>query len=336
MFRKPMRVLMKTLRTLILFALMVILTACAHHQKIPFEATRTVYSATAGQNASMHQYAPLFLAHDYQATYNRVGRPAAKYDSQGNEQIYIDGKNPVIYFAKRGFTTPKGTYTNLIYRVHFPKVPFSLIPFNLTAGNNIGLMVVITLDSQQRPVLVTTVHTCGCYLAIVPTSFLPSDALPVKWGEKTMRVYGERLPGLLNYAKIREPQLLIHLRPQVHRVMDLKIIDRQELQDARRFSVIEAPLKPVQELGNIPLGDGFTSFYYQEGILKGHVKGSVKPLESLLLSLPSLDFFVGTDKEYAGSQESGNPFYTSLKPWNRNASDMWDFAKFLEFWGWRL
>jgi len=327
---------MKIFRTLILSALMVILTACAHHQKIPFEATHAVYAAAGATDSQIRQYAPLFLAHDYQATYNRIGRPAAKHDDQGNELIYVDSQNPVIYFLKRDFTTPKGTYTNLIYRVHFPETPFSLIPFNLTAGNNIGLMVVITLDSQQRPVLVTTVHTCGCYLAIVPTSFLPSDALPVKWGEKTMRVYGERLPGLLNYAKIREPQLLIHLRPQVHRVMDLKIIDRQELQDARRFSVIEAPLKPVQELGNIPLGDGFTSFYYQEGILKGHVKGSVKPLESILLSLPSLDFFVGTDKVYAGSQESGNPFYTSLKPWNRNASDMWNFAKFLEFWGWRL
>ena len=31
-----------------------------------------------------------------------------------------------------------------------------------------------------------------------------------------------------------------------------------------------------------------------------------------------------------------NHLYTSLKPWNRNESDMWNFARFLEFWGWRL
>jgi hypothetical protein len=34
--------------------------------------------------------------------------------------------------------------------------------------------------------------------------------------------------------------------------------------------------------------------------------------------------------------ETSNPFYTSLKPWNRKASDMWNFTEFLEFWGWRL
>jgi len=31
-----------------------------------------------------------------------------------------------------------------------------------------------------------------------------------------------------------------------------------------------------------------------------------------------------------------NHLYTSLKPWNRTESDMWNFARFLEFWGWRL
>jgi hypothetical protein len=316
--------------------LMVILTACAHHQKIPFEATRTVYSAVAGQDAQIFQFAPVFLVHDYQATYNRIGQASAKYDDQRNEKIYIDTQKPTVYFLRRSFSTPRGRYSNLIYRVHFPEVPFGLIPFNLTAGNNIGLMVVITLDSQQRPVLVTTVHTCGCYLAIIPTSFLPRDALPLEWNEKPLSVYGETLPPLVDYSKTDDPKLLVYLRPQVHRIMDLEVIDRQELQDGRRFKVIEAPLKPAQELENIPLGDSFTSFYYQEGILKGHVKGSIKPLESILLSLPSLDFFVGTDKAYADSQESGNPFYTSLKPWNRHASDMWDFAKFLKFWGWRL
>jgi len=332
---------MKTIRTSILspvliLSLLLILTACAHHQKIPFEAVHAVYSATAEKDSQLHKYAPLFLAHDYQASYNRIGQPAAKYDDQSNEQIYVDNEIPVIYFLKRNFTTAKGSYTNLIYRVHFPEVPFSLIPFNLTAGDNIGLLVVITLDSQQRPVLVTTVHTCGCYLAIVPTSFLPVDALPDKWTKKPISVYGEILPGLADYSKTKDPKLLVYLRPEVHRVMDLQIIDARELQDGPRFNVIHADLKPAAELERIPLGDGFTSFYHHQGVLKGHVKGSIKPFESIFLSLISLDFFIGTDKVYADPKESGNLFYTSIKPWNRSASEMWDFAKFLAFWGWRL
>jgi hypothetical protein len=315
---------------------LLILSACAHHKKIPHETTRTVYSADSCQDALVYDYAPLFLTHNYGASYNRIGEPSARYDDRGNEQIYIDSGNPIIFFLKNTFTTPKGRYTNLIYRVHFPKVPFRLIPFYLTAGKNVGLMVVITLDSKQRPVLVTTVHTCGCYLVIVPTSFLPRDALPVKWLEKPIRAYGEKLPWVLDYSKIRDPKLLIHLRPGVHRVMDLEIIDKQELQDFRQYKVIYSDLKPVRELEKIPINGSTTSFYHQKGILKGYVKGSVKPLESIFLSLLSLDFFVGTDKVYADPQEYGNPFYTSLKPWNRNASNMWDFAAFLEFWGWQL
>jgi hypothetical protein len=44
-----------------------------------------------------------------------------------------------------------------------------------------------------------------------------------------------------------------------------------------------------------------------------------------LLSLPSLDLFVGADKIYADPEVSGNPFYTSLKPLRRDDSNMWFF-----------
>jgi len=325
----------KIFRILILPALLII-SACAHHQRVPAEIPNTLYSADGGGDEILNQFAPIFMVHGYSAAYNRIGRPAARYDRQGNEQIYIDSENPVFYYLKQNFTTDKGSYTNLIYRIHFSKIPFSLIPFNLTAGSNVGLMVVITLDSRAKPVLVTTVHTCGCYLAILPTSFLPGDALPLNWQDKPVRAYGEKLPWLLDYSSRDNPGLVVHLRPSVHRIMDLEIMAAAELQDLRRFSVIKTPLQPVRELEQIPLGKGSTSFYYQKGSLKGHVKGSVKFFESIFLSLPSLDLFVGADKVYGDRQETGNPFYTSLKPWNRNASDMGDFVRFLEFWGWRL
>ena len=167
----PESVPMKSFKILMLAAVLM-LSACAHHQRIPPETISTVYWTEPDQDALVYHYAPLFLAHNYQASYNRMGQPSARYDDGGNEQIYIDSHH--------------------------------------------------------------------------------------------------------------------------------------------------------------------TSFYHQKGLLKGYVKGSVKPLESIFLSLLSLDFFVGTDKVYADHRESGNPFYTSLKPWNRNASDMRNFAAFLEFWGWQL
>ena len=141
----------KYLRILIL-GVFLNLSRCAHHQKIPYEKTKTLYQSQDFKDPIVLRYEPLFLVHNIDETYNRIGRPSARLDDQGKEQIYVDTEHPAIYYLKRYFTTQKGNYTNLIYRVHFPKVPFSLIPFHLTAGKNVGLLVVITLDSVQRPV----------------------------------------------------------------------------------------------------------------------------------------------------------------------------------------
>jgi len=328
MFIKSMRILM--------LGVLLILSGCAYHQKIPFEKTKALYQGQDINDSLILGQTPFFLTHNSASTYNRIGRPSARYDHQGEEQIYVDTEHPAIYYLKRNFATQKGQYTNLIYRVHFPKVPFRLFPFYLTAGENVGLLVVITFDAAKRPVLVTTVGTCGCYLAIVPTSFLPHDALPLKWPDNSINIYGERLPSRLNYTNMKNPKLLISLRPDVHRVMDIAVVDERTIRKSPHFTIFSAPLKPMQELERIPIDSGITSFYYNKGVLKGHVKGSLKPWESIFLSLPSLDFFVGTDKIYGNRKETGNPFYTSLKPWNREASDMWDFAAFLKFWGWRL
>jgi hypothetical protein len=309
---------------------------CAHHKKLPVEHSLTIYAAQDDSDSLLIRYAPLFLAYDFQKAYNRIGKPEARKNEDGKINIFVNPEKPVIYTLERAFSTSRGSYTNLIYRVHFPKVPFSLIPFNLTMGNNVGLMVVITLDHQQNPLLVSTVHTCGCYLAIVPSTFLPKSALPECWKEEPLDVYGEVLPKVLDFKEKENSRLLVHLRPQVHRVMNLEIVDGQKIKASPNFMIIPTPLAPVEKLEKLAANGDSIGFFYDAGILKGHVRGSVKPWETMFLSLISLDLFVGADKAYDDPQKTENPFYTSLKPWNRNKSNMWHFADFLEFWGWGL
>jgi hypothetical protein len=321
---------------LIIVALAIIVSGCAHHQRIPPEKVKHVYVAEGMEGTLLNRYAPVYLTYDYRSQYNRIGRVAAKYDAKGREQIYVDTERPSIYYQQREFSAEKGRYTNVIYRVHLPEVPFSLISFNLTASKNVGVLVIITLDNQQRPVLVTTVGACGCFSVTVPTTYLPREALPEDWKDEPLKVYGESLPWVLDYRQSINPRLLVHLRPEVHRIMDLKIVDSQELQRTSTLELTKADLISAERLETIPLEGKFTSLYYQDGALKGHVKGSVKPWETIFLGLISLDFYVGTDKSYAASNDYENPFYTSLKPWNRQASDMVHFDRFLKFWGWRL
>ena len=290
------------------------------------------------QTCLASRFAPALLAHGHENSQNRIGTPRAKYTENGEEEIYMDVEKPAMYWMERKFTTPSGTYTNLIYRIHFPEVPLSLIPFFLTAGKNPGLLFVITLDEKNRPVLVSTSGTCGCYAVTVPTRHLDKNAYPNDLNPgKPLHIYGETLPGLLDFDAFGEPKLLIHLRPDVHRVMDLEVVSTAQWTGPHFQKKVETPLLPMASLEEIPAGMGrTTSFYYDTWPYRGLVKGAFKPWESLTMSLISLDFFVGTDKIYGDSRVSGTRFYTSLIPWNREASDMWHFERFLRFNGWNL
>jgi hypothetical protein len=311
-----------------------LLSACA---SMPQGATgHPAVAYVAQDNGSLlARHAPIIVPQDQYKTYNQIGRPTARYDAHGKkEQIYIDPAAPVFYTQQKTFQTSKGQYTNLIYRVHFTEVPFQFFPFNITAGKNGGLLTVITLDSAKQPVLVTTVHTCGCYVAIMPTGFLPVQDYPETWDiTRTQSIYGENLPVQLAYPDSTNTNYrpTIFLRDGTHRVMDVKI------GSAETYNPIITPIEPAEKLKNLPLGmNNTTSFYVESGLRQGYVKESFKPFELALMSWWVLDPFVGVDKEFSADPATGPVFYTSLPPWNRKASDMRNFAKFLAFWGWRL
>jgi hypothetical protein len=328
----------RPLKNAILLLLVFFLWACAHRAIVSPGGTEAVYTVKHDGNSLVSRFAPALLAYKYQDQQNRIGTPSARYNTNGEEEIYMDVEKPAMYWMTRKFTTSKGTYTNLIYRIHFPEVPLSLIPFYLTAGKNFGLLFVVTLDEKNQPVLFTTSGTCGCYAVTIPTQYLDKGAYPKDWNPgKPLHVYGETLPGLLNFAPFSQPKLLVHLRPDVHRVMDLEVVDATQLAMSGFQKKVETPLLPIASLEKIPAGMGSTtSLYYNAWPYRGLVKGAFKSWETLTMSLISLDFFVGTDKIYGDARVTGTHFYTSLKPWNREASDMWHFERFLEFNGWKL
>jgi hypothetical protein len=294
---------------------------------------QVVVARTAPAAPLLAARAPSFLLQDTQAPHNRIGRVEAT-GKKGLESVGINTGTPVIYAESRLFSTGLGTYTNLVYRIHFPETPCSLVPFYLSAGKNVGLLVILTLDAQQRPLLLTTANTCGCYAASIPTELLPPALYPDDWpSSDQLSVFGEQLPARLKAVQDDET-IQVLVRGDVHRVRDVRVIPKNTL---LLGPVQQAEIAALESLKSLPLGDGtVTSFYYEHGPLKGHVKGAIKPWETLFLSLASLDLFIGMDKEFGDTQASGNPFFTSLKPWNRSASDLNDFAAYLRFNGWKL
>lgn len=314
----------------ILFVLLSLFFISACTTSVPRSHQNLTYR-TEAQDSLLGKHAPVFHIQSAEKSYNRIG--GVKYSAL-SEKVSVDFDNPAIYSEERTFKGKSGQqYTNLIYRVHFSQTPFSLWPFHLTAGNNVGLFVIVTLNGNNEPLLYTSLHTCGCYLAFVPTSLMKKELLPNNWSRNKQDVYGEELPGIFTLPKGgREyPRLHVWVREATHRVMHLQLGEEQGI---RGETVENVVLEPMRNLRFIETGDGvYTSFFEKSGSRQGYVKGSQKIWERLLMGWWALDGKVGEDKDLGYDIYDGPIFYTSLKPWARNASDLRDFSGFLEYWG---
>lgn len=289
--------------------------------------------AYVAENDTPHfsRHAPVFVVEEPGRSFNRIGTAAARI-AKGAEEVYVDPEQPTLYARKTSFRTARGSYTNLTYRVHFEKVPVS----HLGWGKNVGLLAIVTLNESGQPILFTTLHTCGCYLAFTPTSYLDEAAFPPDWERGRQKVYGESLPAYIDYGEGSPTHFRLHLllRKSTHRVMDLWLADGRT---PPGYQSVLAPVKPMKVLEGLGLPDGAsTSFYDTEGGRRDYVKNSQKPWERLFMSWWAFDWRVGEDKKLGRDREDGILFYTSLKPWARKASDLRNFPVFLQYWGWNL
>lgn len=282
------------------------------------------------------RFAPVILVEEYEQTYNRVGAPSARLDEDGDEDIYVDPARPVYYTQIQEWQTEKGKYTNLIYRVHFEMSLGNSKSTNGGKGYNVGLMTVVTIDENQHPVLVNVVHTCGCFHAILPTTFLPKDLYPDDWDVESYTTYGETLPGLVKYPEgfDKDVRPVLYLRGGSHRAVDVQLASIDSVRE--KYELFTATLEPESNLEHLKLGDGETSFYFTDGKNKGLVKGAIKKKESLLLGAIIGDTRVGQDRKFGSEEEVPRGFYTTINPSKKDESDMWDYAKFLRGNGWKF
>ena len=308
----------------------VILSSCALSTLENTVPDNIAYVSRADKDA-FSRYAPAFIVENGDKLYNRIGTVEARMDDD-IEQVFVNPKRATLYQEVRSFATPNGKYTNLIYRIHFEKIPGGL-PVYLGAGRNVGSLVVITLDAESgRPLLYTLVNTCGCYLGFVPTAYLAKRFWPDGWSEKQQDIYGEVWPGLLGFPQ-DDKRIAIVFRSETHRVKDIVYMQKSVLETLPRQTI---SVRPLASLEHLELEGDTTSFYEEDGPRYGYVKGSTKFWERALMSWWALDWRVGEDKKYGRNRDDGITFYTSLKPWAREASDMRDFPAFLHYWGWGL
>lgn len=310
--------------------------ACTTLPSIPTTADTQRAFVLQEKGTRLTRHAPIFIIGNNETRHNRIGTPSAHRDKGGHEEVMVNPDRATLYAEERPFKTATGHYTNLIYRLHFEKIPGGFFPYYLGKGKNVGLIVVITLDQKGRPLLYTTVHTCGCYLAFVPTSFLTDASFPQGWRRERQTVHAENLPGILIMPPSLDAPvpLMIGIRDDTHRVKNMWVSSPEE---RRGYRHIPMDVRPLAALETLPVEGGeSTSFYETSGSRRGYVKGSQKSRERMWMSWWTLDWRIGEDKALGTSLDEGPSFYTSLKPWAKEASDMRDFTRFLDHWGWRL
>ena len=317
------------IKILMLFAIF-LLGGCA---SVVFEQDLPRQAFLPSGSDEFARHMPVVVSERPRHSYNRIGYPEI-VNQDGQLQLRINPGAAVVYTEKRSFETARGKYTNLIYRLHFEKVPFSLLPFNLTMGRNVGVLLIVTLNSDQQPILISTVHTCGCYLAMQPTSYLPKTAYPDNWNTEQQSVYGALLPGLIKFDQSNDDKLMIYLQDETHRVNHMEVMSLQEVMT--QYATQALTLRPMSDLDQLPHSGQPVSMFKSAGAERGYVRDVSKPFELMLVSWWALDWHVGVDKRYGKAGDPGPRFYTSIKPWARQASDMRDFPRFLDYWGWRL
>ena len=313
--------------------LLALLTSCAH---TPTAGPQREALYLAPQPATVQNFqTPAFLIKESDEQYNKIGMPGVREAANQKLEIFVAPDTPAIFFETQEFTTPRGTYKNLLYRIHFEQVPFHLGKFNLTAGKNPGILIICTLDAKGQLLLVTTVHTCGCFLAFFPTKALPNEFFPPDWPVEPQRVYGYNLPSLLQSAPSDDSERIIFtLESETHRISDVVISAHEDLQ--KYDGTVAMGIFSMNTLYHLPFKNGTESFFEMDGTRKGYVRNNTKLLERLLISWWAFDLHVGEDKAYGSADTSETVFYTSLKFWDRKASDLKNFPRFLRYWGWKL
>jgi hypothetical protein len=319
-------------KILILVAIALIFTSCGF-KKVNIEDKEFRVYKVEKKDDLKTIFAPEIAVEEFNNEYNKIGLVNAFLDEKGDEKIGIDVNEPVYYFDKRGFKTKKGEYTNLIYRVHFTKTPDG----HLGKGNNVGLIFIVTLNDKNNPLLFTSVHTCGCYLAFLPTSYLDKDFLPDNWKFKDQKIHGEVLPYEINYKEdsFKDYSIRFFKRDATHRIMDVKLIKDDSYKE---LNILDTSLLPLDTLENLKISDERTTSFYEtkKGPGFAFVKGSEKIYERIFMSWWALDWRIGQDKKLGKNRNDGTTFYTSIKPWARDESDMRDFKGFLKYWGWKF
>jgi len=179
-------------------------------------------------------------------------------------RIGVDTLQPVVYERLTHTLLNGRALLQLVYTLWFPERPASG-PTDLLAGVLDGVIVRITLDTEGRPILLDTIHACGCYHL-----FFPSARLRPRPGAPTDEEWAFAPAGLPEAAP--PSRLVVRIASRTHYVLG---VGAAESPQALRAGATPYARANEDDLRRLPVqGTAATrSLYGPDGLVAGTERG---------------------------------------------------------------
>ncbi len=203
-------------------------------------------------------HAPVFEI-EQRGPYDRFGTPG--WGAEG--QPRVDTAQPVVWHRLAHTRLGETWHLQLVYTLWFPERPPSSA-LDLLAGALDGVVVRLTLGTDGQPLLVDSIHSCGCYHL-----FFPSAALRPRAGAPR---YQEWL-----FAPAPLPplppthRLVVRIGSASHHLLGLQTLPRAA--DVATATATAYTLQPEDALRSMPAADGRRSLFAPDGLVQGTERG---------------------------------------------------------------
>lgn len=186
------------------------------------------------------------------ARFDRFGAPVWT-DPQGRTPG-VDAAQPVVYLRETQTLYRGRRLRQLVYTLWFPERP-PAGPIDILAGVLDGVVVRLTLGPDGAPLLLDTIHACGCYHLFFPASGVA--ARPAAPAHEEPAFVAATLPRLAPGER-----LVLRIASATH---DVREVARGGGSDGTRYT-----LRDEAQLRSLPLpGGGRRSLYGPDGLVPG-------------------------------------------------------------------
>lgn len=212
-------------------------------------------------------HAPVFEL-EVRGAFDRFGVPLWA-GATADARPQVDTQRPVVY-QRVGHMRLQGRWRlQLVYTVWFPERP-PRSSLDLLAGALDGVIVRLTLGDDGLPVLMDTIHACGCY-----HMFFPAPALRARAGAPTNEEWmfaPAALPALAPSQR-----LVVRIASSSHYVNGVGTAPRQAVAGAAPGDTARYELQDEHALRSLPLPGatpaGRRSLYGPDGLVAGTERG---------------------------------------------------------------